>query len=210
MRRSWGVTVVAAALVVAGACSGDREGPPGATVPPGDDGASTSAPATTLSAASYEVPEVIDQAYVQRVVSAYDKVLGDAIRILVRDQGVSEEFLEHLVAIYTEQEFEAQQRFWLEGVAEGDLEKRPASPKDPITTVLHLTEASKKCIIARADRDRRPTLIAEPDESPEDDYVVLVRKRPERDPKALNPTPWVMAFDGFKLDNSVPRNSCDD
>jgi hypothetical protein len=39
---------------------------------------------------------------------------------------------------------------------------------------------------------------------------VLVQKKPGRDPLAVNPTPWVMAFDGSKNDNSVPVNSCDD
>lgn len=204
------VAAMVATLLVAGACSDGRSSQPGATVPPGGDEPSTSAPATTLGPEAYAVPEMIDEAYVQRVVSAYDKVLGDAIRILVRDQGASEDFLEHLLAIYTEPEFDAQQRFWLEGIAEGDLKKRPAVPRDPITKVLHLSELSQQCIIARTDRDRRPTLTVEPEESPEDDYVVLVRKRPGRDPAGLNPTPWVMAFDGFKLDNSVPRNSCDD
>lgn len=212
MQRAWGPAAVAVAMAVAGACSDGRESQPGATVPPGGDGAATSAPATTLPAQSYEVPEVIDEAYVQKVVSAYDQVLGDAIRILVRDQGVSEDFLEHLLAIYTEPEFESQQRGWLEAVAQDDLRSRPESPGDPLTRVIKLERADSKCITVEVDRDFRPTLKpgVVPAESAEADYVVLVRKKPGRDPSKQNPTPWVMAFDGFKQDGTVPVNSCDD
>lgn len=210
MQRAWGPAAVAVAMAVAGACSDGRESQPGATVPPGGDGAATSAPATTLPAQSYEVPEVIDEAYVQKVVSAYDQVLGDAIRILVRDQGVSEDFLEHLLAIYTEPEFDVHQRAWRETIAQGDLAKRPEKSGDPVTTVLTLIDATPTCVIARADRDLRATTTVEPEESPQDDYIVLVRKREGRDPAQVNPTPWVMSFDGFKNDNSVPRASCGD
>jgi hypothetical protein len=172
----------------------------------------TTSTSTTLAPASYAVPEVIDQAYVQRVVSAYDKVLGDAIRVLKRDGGVSDEFLKHLLAIYTQPEFESQTRGWQQAAAEGDLDKRPAVPDDPVTRVVRLARADAKCITAEVDRDLRPTLQpgVEPAESDQPDYVVLVRKKPDRDPTASNPTPWVMAFDGFKIDGTEPVNSCDD
>ncbi len=64
---------------------------------------------------SYDVPETVDQAYVQRVVTAYDKVLGDAIRVLKRDGEVNDEFLKHLLAIYTAPEFEVHELAWASG-----------------------------------------------------------------------------------------------
>lgn len=199
-----------AALLVAGACSDGRDSQPGATVPAGGDEPSTSAPATTLGAEAYAVPEVIDQEYVQRVVSAYDKVLGDAIRILKRDEGVSEEFLEHLVAIYTEPEFEFQQQVWLESVAAGRLERTPANPGDPVTSVGTIVKATTTCVTFRAEQNDRANFTGTTVESEQDDYMILVRKKPNRDPRQVNPTPWVIAFDGFKNDNSVPRDSCGD
>lgn len=207
--------LVVAAIVIAGACSGGDEGDPplGPTVPLGGTSttSTTVAPTTTtLGPADYDVPEVIDQAYVQRVVSAYDKVLGDAIRVLKRDGGVSEEFLKHLLAIYTEEEFEFQQKAWLESVGAGRVEQTSASAGDPVTTVVGLTEASAGCVIARVEQDDSANFLGESVESPQDDYVVLVRKKEGRDPLDVNSTPWVMSFDGFKDDNSVPRNSCDD
>jgi len=209
---------MAASLLASSACSKGRDEGPGTTVPPGGGAAGVTnttadaATTATVAAVSYEVPEVIDQAYVQRVVNAYDKVLGDAIRILKRDGAITEDFLEHLLAIYTEDEFESQQRGWLDALAGGDLEKRPPVPSDPITRIVRVARLDAKCITIEVDRDFRPTISSGqvPAESPEPDYLVLVAKKDGRDPAALNPTPWVMAFDGFKQDGSEPVNSCDD
>jgi hypothetical protein len=210
--REWWAALVVGAVVVAGACSGGSRsgGTAGPTVPEERSTTTSSSTSTTLDPAAYAVPETIDQAYVQRVVSAYDHVLGDAIRALKRDGGLSDDFLKHLLAIYTEPEFEFQQKAWREAIATGRVQRTSENPGDPQTTVGELSEATPVCIIARADRDNRANFTGTPIESPQDEYVVLVRKNPNRDPLALNPTPWVMAFDGFKNDNSVPRNSCGD
>lgn len=204
---------LAAVLILSlasGACFGrgrDGDGGVGPTVPPGGTSSTTSS-----SAVSYDVPPVIDLAYVQRVVSAYDHALGDAIRVLVRDRSLSDEFLKYLVGLYTEPQFEVQQRLWADAVAQGDLQRRPSNPGDPVTNVLRLDLATPTCVIAAIDRDFRPTLKpgVTPAESPQEDFVVLVRKRPNRDPFSANPTPWAMAFDGFKEDGTAPTNSCDD
>ncbi len=203
------VAILCAGLLLASCGRGGGSRATGPTVPPGG---STPASTTTTTAVSYDVPAVIDQAYVQKVVSAHDHVLGDAIRALKRDGGVSDDFLKHLLAIYTAQEFEPQVLGWRQAVDAGDLAKRRAIPGDPITSVRRLAHADLKCITAEIDRDATPTL--QPGitatESPEQDYVVLVRKPNGRDPLQLNPTPWVMSFDGFKKDGSEPVNSCDD
>lgn len=207
----WALAMV---VLVTTACSDGRGSQTGATVPPGDTFPTSTTVATTTTAAveSYDVPEVIDQAYVQRVVSAYDKVLGDAIRVLKRDGAVTEEFLGYLVGLYSESQFEFQQRLWVEAVAMGDLAKRPDVPGDPRTAVLRLVKADRTCVIAQIQRDFSATLLAgvAQDESPEDDYVVLVPGDGSRDPRRVNPTPWSLSFDGFKLSNEPPLNSCGD
>lgn len=206
--RSW-VGVVIALGVVAGACSGG-DGPrrPEPTVPV--EATTTSSTATTLDPSAYAVPETIDQAYVQKVVSAYDRVLGDAIRVLKRDGGLSDDFLKRLLAIYTEAEFEFQQKAWRELVNGGRLQRTPETPGDPQTTIGSIVSATPTCVTARAERDNSANLLVPQAESQQDDYIVLVRNRGDRDPLNLNPTPWVIAFDGFKEDNSVPVNSCGD
>lgn len=207
--RRWAVGLIVGALV-AGACSGggdDRV--TGPTIPTDTSRATTTtSTTTTLAPASYDVPEVIDQAYVQRVVSAYDKVLGDAIRVLKRDGGVSDEFLKHLLAIYTAEEFEFQQDLWRESLAKGRLEKTPSSPGDPVTTVIGISRSEPTCVIARAERDLAANFEGDQAESEQDDYVVLVPKPGGRDPLGLNPTPWVLHFDGFNVDNSEPVEKC--
>jgi hypothetical protein len=205
------VVLVSAALL-AGACSnGGGVGRTGPTIP--EERSTTTSPSTsTLDPAAYTVPETIDQAYVQRVVSAYDHVLGDAIRVLKRDGGLSDDFLKHLLAIYTEPEFEFQQKLWAEELSAGRPAKTPSTAGDPITRVLSVARGDSHCITAKVTRDFAPTLLpGEPPTSPEHDhYVVLVTRRQAPDPLKVNPTPWVLAFDGSKNDNSVPVNSCDD
>lgn len=172
----------------------------------------TSSTATTLDPSAYAVPETIDQAYVQKVVSAYDRVLGDAIRVLKRDGRLSDDFLKRLLAIYTQPQFEFQQQVWAEAVRQGDLDKRPEVPGDPRTRVVSVLRADGRCVIAEIDRDFSPTLTpgVAPEPSPEADYIVLVAKLGRPDPLEANPTPWVMAFDGYLPGNRAPLNSCDD
>lgn len=202
------LVLVLAALL--GACfgrGGDGDHGTGPTVPPGGTSSTTS-----TTAVSYDVPAVIDLAYVQRVVSAFDHALGDAIRVLVRDRAMSDEFLQYLVGLYTEPEFETQQRAWSESVASGFIERTASPPGDPKTTVFRLERSDPKCIIVRADRDYAATLKRGETQpvTAQDDYLVLVAKGTNRDPLAINPTPWRMSFDGYKNDNTIPLNSCDD
>ncbi len=208
-RVGWALTMV---VLVATACSDGRGSQTGATVPSVDTSSTstTIAPTTTTVVESYDVPDVIDQAYVQRVVSAYDKVLGDAIRVLKREGVITEEFLEFLVGVYSEPQFEFQQRLWLEAVANGDLAKRPDLPGDPKTAVVRLVRTDRTCVIAQIHRDFSATLLpgVTQEESPEDDYIVLVPLETGRNPRRVNPTPWALSFDGFKLSNEPPLNSC--
>lgn len=214
VRSGWISGLLALSLLAAACASDDDDRPVGPTVPSGGSSTTTSmtvAPtSTTVPAASYDVPEVINQAYVQRVVSAYDEVLGDAIRVLKRDGGVSEEFLKHLLAIYSEQEFEFQQRFWLESVDGGVVAKYRDQPGDPRNEVLRLARADRQCLVTEVRQSYSEVLRdgVDPAATPQDDYLVLVQKTAARDPLSLNPTPWVVAFSGFKTDNSAPFDKC--
>lgn len=211
--RRW-VVVAVAGLTVAGACSGgDDDGITGPTIPTDTRVTTTTSTTTTVAPASYDVPEVIDQAYVQRVVSAYDKVLGDAIRDAMKKRRVDETFLKYLIGIYGPDEIEFQQNLWVEAANDGSLFARSLDePGDPKTAVLALVESRTNCVVVRAERDYAPTLRdgETAPESPQDDYIVLTPKPIGRDPLNVNLTPWVMAFDGFKKDNSVPSEACDE
>ncbi|MEA3077962.1 MAG: hypothetical protein QOF60_2870, partial [Actinomycetota bacterium] len=178
-RERTGLLVLLAALaVVTSACFGraNDDGVVGPTVPPG------SSTTTTTAVPSYDVPAVIDLAYVQRVVSAYDHALGDAIRVLVRDRSLSDEFLKYLVGLYTPAEFETQQRAWQEEVANGRIEKSADPVADPRTEVRRLVSDQSACVVVQVDRDYSPTLKpgVQQTKPAHDHYLVLVRKQSGR------------------------------
>ena len=211
-RRLLTLAVVAALLLATAGCRRGDAPADGAeiTIPTVPGGAETmrDLPATTAtSAPTYVVPDVIDTAYVETVMQALDHVLGDAIRLLVRQAGrVSDEFLNHLVALYTDKEFEFQQGLWLKETQKG-VGNRPADPGDPITRIRQLVRADPDCVVIAVERDFSPTLRQPPIETPQP-YIALVPASPGRDTLGANPTPWIMSFDGFMDDGSAPGAPC--
>lgn len=193
--RATRVLLVVVALL--GACNGGGGGRPDDTLPPR---------ASTSTTVDYSVPAVIDVAYVEKVMEALDHVYGDAIRLLARERQITTDFLEHLAAIYTPSEFELVQQVWVRDVASG-LRGLLAEPRDPETTVTRMLRAEPLCIVAAVDRRFAPTR-DRPDPKTPQRYIGLIRK-PEVQPHGeLNPTPWVMSFDGFKQDGSEPATPC--
>lgn len=187
----WARLLLAVALL--GGCSGGRDDD---TLPP---------PATSSTSVDYSVPAVIDVAYVEKVMAALDHVYGDAIRILAKERQISKEFLEHLAAIYTPDQFEFTQGIWVRDVSSG-LSGLRRDPGDPKTHVQELMRAERACIVVRVDRDFSP--INEPaDKATPQEYVALV---PASNEHPLNPTPWILSFDGFVAtpEGAVPEQPC--
>jgi hypothetical protein len=164
------------------------------------------APTTATTAVSYAVPAQIDAAYVGRVMQALDHVYGDAIRIMARDRAVDEPFLKHLLALYTDRFFRLAQDAWVKESAMG-LGTLAPQPGDPVTTVTHLLRAEPTCVVAEAVRDFGP-IRTTPPEQPPHRYIALVPSAADRDPGHLNPTPWVMTYDGYTDDGSPPEDPC--
>ncbi|HEX2039300.1 MAG TPA: hypothetical protein VHF47_06165 [Acidimicrobiales bacterium] len=153
------------------------------------------------------MPAVIDVAYVEKVMAALDHVYGDAIRILARERQITKEFLEHLVAIYTEREFEVAQRAWVEDVAKG-LPGLVGAPENPRTGIRHALLLTEACILVAVDRDFSGSRSSPP--STPQKFIGLTPKQPARDPRNLNPTPWSISFDGFVAEpaGAVPEAPC--
>ncbi|MDQ3756591.1 MAG: hypothetical protein M3394_01920 [Actinomycetota bacterium] len=183
------------AVVLLGGCSGGRDDD---TLPP---------PASSSTTVDYSVPAVIDVAYVEKVMEALDHVYGDAIRILAREREITPEFLEHLAAIYTEQEFRIAERAWVQDVA-GGLPNLRHAPGDPATTVKEALRLDSHCVLIAVDRHFRQSRSNETD-TPQK-YLGLVPKVPNRDRQNLNPTPWMISFDGFVSEppGAVPESPC--
>ena len=197
------VVVTAFAVLLAAACnSASRGSPGGATVP-------TEPATTTTTAASYDVPAVTDAAYVEKVIAALDHVLGDGIRLMVREGTLTVGFLDHIVAIYSEEQFERKQLLWATDLEE-DLKRRPPVPGDPVTKVQRLVKAEPTCIVAAVDRSFAATVIGEEVRPTQQEYIALVPRKPGRDPRGLNPTPWVMSFDAALQSGGEPEDPCRD
>ena len=188
--------VLCAAAASVGACRPNRPDQP---LPPPVVTTPTTAP-------SYDIPAVIDAAYVARVMQALDHIYGNAIRHLAQTRSIDETFLRHLVAIYTDRFFRLAQDAWVQDAARG-LPRLASNPGDPMTTVQEVRQANPDCVVIRVIRDFGPTVNGSQDETPQR-YVGLVPLPAGRDPERLNPTPWAMAYDGFTTTGSVPEDPC--
>ena len=196
-----GARVFLVAALLLGACNGGGGGGDGTTLPP-----RVSTTASTVP--DYSVPAVIDVAYVEKVMAALDHVYGDAIRILARERKITQEFLEHLIAIYGEAQFDRSQAIWVRDVSAG-LPGLSARPGDPSTTVQEVTSKDPRCVVIRVDRDFSATHQGSDNPSPQE-FIALSSKPTDRDPRSLNPTPWVMTFDGYIASpaGAIPEKPC--
>jgi hypothetical protein len=194
--RIWWLIVSLLGVAVAGGACDKRAADP---LPP---------PVTTTSttAVSYDVPAVIDEAYVGRVMKALDHVYGDAVRHLAETRVVDESFLKYLVAIYTDRYFKLAQDAWVKDVASG-LQGLPPVPQDAVTSLQELRRKTKDCVFVAVARDYSGTR-SNPSADPHQHYVALIPKPANRDPQGLNPTPWIMTFDGFTQSGAEPEDPC--
>jgi hypothetical protein len=192
----WRIAVAVASLALfAGACKGtEKHAAPGPTVP-------AELPATTTTD-PYAVPAVIDTAYVNRVLAGLDLVVGDTLRLYLRDRRISQEISERITDLY--------------GSGGGyDLKVRsleaertttfPATPGNRVTTVSRLITATPLCIYAQVTRDYRPVGGSVGNSV---EWVGLKAATALSNPAPYNPTRWVYAVDGVMPDRSEPRNPC--
>lgn len=193
--------VVLVAALLLGACNGGGEGTDD-TLPPRPSSTDTTAP-------DYSVPAVIDVAYVEKVMAALDRVYGDAIRTLARERKITQDFLERLVAIYSPAEFEIAQRAWVQDIAAG-LPGLKTQPGDPTTTVERSIQLDQSCVVVAVSRSFVATRTTSTTSTTQR-FIALAPKQSDRDQRLLNPTPWMMAFDGFVSSPSgaEPESPCD-
>ena len=94
------------------------------------------APTTTVGVD--QVPAVIDVAYVQRVMDALDRVLGDAIRALVAAREPNREFYDRLRAVYGDPEFARKEEAFGRTAARGlaTIRVDPGNPQTQVTRVI--------------------------------------------------------------------------
>ncbi len=161
---------------------------------------SKSAPATAAAPGGQEV------ATVNRILTGLDGVIGDLQRTLVRDRRITADVTDRLKALYTGPELLNQIDAFRADVT-GGLVGYKNPPGNRVTTVRRLITASPICIFVEVSRNYGP-ITDGPAPPPSTLYVVLVTKTEADDPKALNPTPWAMLYDGVQADGTQPEDVC--
>jgi hypothetical protein len=197
------VLIVSLLSLVLGGAGCDRRGRGDGrdpdTLPPPPKTTSTTAP-------SFDVPAVIDAAYVGRVMQALDHVYGDGVRHLAVSRSVDEEFLKHLLAIYTDRFFQLAQDAWVKESARG-FPTLAQSPGDPLTRIQSIVRNDRDCVVAQVTHDFSALRTSPPAPTPQR-YIALISKPSNRDPDGLNPTPWAMTYDGYPQSDTVPEDPC--
>ncbi|MGH9179821.1 MAG: hypothetical protein ACRD0N_14870, partial [Acidimicrobiales bacterium] len=94
-RASAVLAVTVSMALASGGCQGGGDDEPRTTVP-----TAPSTSTTSTTAVSYAVPATIDQAYIEKVMAALDRVYGDAARYMAQKRAPDEEFLRILGAAF--------------------------------------------------------------------------------------------------------------
>jgi len=192
---------VGLALVGCSGAGGDGDGTAASastsSVPTSSPAASTtagvSAPTTTtVGADPFAIPEVIDAAYVNRVLAALYAVDGDITREILRTGTIGMHALSRLGAIYAEPQLSLEVE-GLPTVLEGERSRFRDPPGDRRFDVRSLHKAGTGCVVALANLSLVEVAITPPTLAANEAYLIaLVPKKPQSDPEELNPTPWII------------------
>lgn len=200
------VTVLALA---GGACSPEGSGSAGTTRPtkPAEPTTTT----TTQPSDPYAIPEVIDEAYVNRVLAALDQIDGDVLRRVVATGGIDAEVPKMLRAIYNEPQYE-EELDAIRRVLTRGLDKFRNPPGNRRTIVARLIEVRADCVFFEGRTDSSAVL-KEVDPEPANEVEIFTLRPTEdgADPAGINPTPWSIANAEIIHRGDVPagRATCD-
>jgi hypothetical protein len=196
-RARWAAVLGAVLVLSLVACGGGDEEE--ATPPP------SIAEPTTVAADPYAVPPVIDAAYVNRVLEAIDAGVGEVVRIVYRTRDLPPEVFDRLKALYLEREtintlligLQDDMRLGFPG-----YRQNPGNTKSRVDALLN---SSPSCIFVRVTRDYSQVGT---NSEPSVEWIGLKPRDPTRAPNHYNPTPWMVALEGFQRDGSQPPNPC--
>lgn len=203
--------LLAAATALAlsgGSCSSDKSNGDDPTLP------TTRQPSTTTTATPedpYAIPDVIDEAYVNRVLAALDQIDGDVLRRVVANGGIDGEVPKMLRVIYNDPQYEIELESLRSLLGRG-LSNFKSPPGNRNTVVSRLVTARDDCIFLEADTDFSEVLRVEPPDVPGE--VELFALRPTQagaDPSRRNPTPWSIGHAEVIEAGATPkqRATCD-
>jgi len=144
-------------------------------------------PASTVApgvAPPFQMPAVVDVAYVQRLLDALYHLDGEATRRAFVSRAPDAEVDERLEAIFGDPALAEAKRELADQAADGFV-RLANPPGDATVRVVEVLQAAPVCILVRADLDRGPVFRA-PRPAPARVVIRLGRA----DVLALNPTGW--------------------
>ncbi len=181
---------VAVVVLLAGCNGGDESTTgPTATVP--------AAPASTTTTNPYAVPEVIDKAYVERVLAGLDGAVGDIVRLVVRTRDIPPEAVERVKAVYLDREGQNLELASLSHSLRDGFRGFRENPGNKRSTVKNLMAATPACVFVQVERDYSQVGFQE-SAKPSTEWIVLKPLDPAHDPQSYNPTPWAFAAEGIE------------
>lgn len=190
-----------AVIMLMAGCSSDD--PPARTAPSIPE--PTASP-TTTNPDPYAVPAVIDEAYLNRVLAALDQAAADALRSSMKERALTEESLQILNAVYSDEAFQERVNLLLEA-AENGFSGYRTNPGAVKTSVNQIISSNPECTFLSVGRNY--DAIATNPESPLPiQYVGLRRQEGDAAENTRNPTRWTIFYDGFLEDRSQPLDPC--
>lgn len=154
---------------------------------------------------SYAVPPHITAAYVQRVLDALDKVDGDATRLIVANRSLVPAAVYRLEAIDADAWFTEETSTWTDEITAG-LKGYRTTPGNVQDTVKQVLYATPSCTWIETMSDYRAVAVRP--SAPSVNYIQLVPAIPGRDTGGWNPTPWMIALEGYNSHGLVPSDPC--
>lgn len=164
-------------------------------------------PPTTTTTNPYAVPEVIDVAYVNRVLAGLDAAVGDVTRMVVRTRTIPREAYDRLRAIYATDDSLQLAIDILQRDIRRNLMGYSSNPGNQVSTVVHIITGKASCVFAQIRRDYSaigPGASTTSDRN----WVALRRLDPSRDIDGYNQAGWSIAYEGFPPDRSEPSDQC--
>lgn len=182
------------------ACSdgGDGSiGAPSATVP--------TLPPQTTTTNPFAVPDVIDAAYVNRVLAGLDAAFGDIVRELASARRLPDNTPDRLKGVYGDLELFNLQFGVLQVYLRTNPFPLPSVPGDKRTTVSQLFTAQRSCIYAEVKRDYSAFIGRE--QPVRTEWIALEPLKAGEDRLSVNPTGWAYVYEGSDDAGGAPTSS---
>lgn len=183
--------LLALGLTLAAGCQAkaDEPLPPAAQVQtptPSPTPTEPASPSPSPTPETYEIPEVMDEVYVERVLNALYRVEGDALRLMVPAKAVTPEAERLLRALYSDEYVQPLLESYRAEAAQGfPTARNPVG--DPTFNVSEVIAATPNCILVGGYSDLSQVVTATQAEPATQEFVWLSPVR-----KANNPTPWII------------------